>query len=296
MTGKKKDKLDQLSSQQISSAIEQYHFQVFGKQTQPPLRTADDAVDFVNRRGLTFFWPAKEMPFPSLWEAVTGTRTVPFNHDHPGHITWEWKDALLGQKQAYYAKTLRRRNTFTSLTLLPSFYALSENYGDWQSDYLEQYEAGHMIAPAKAVYESLINEGPLHSLNLRKASRLTSQVSFSQFDRALLELMADFKILPVGVAHVGRWQYSHIYDISARHYDNLEALSRPITESQARQNILKAYFLSLAASTVKDIMRFFNWPELAVKKALSALQEQNFIHFQEDINLWLLADTKIWLD
>ena len=85
--------------------------------TLPDLRvkTIDQAVEFVNQRGFIFFWPIQDINLPSLWTAVNGDRPVPDEHDDPGHITWDWKDRMLGKRQWYYARTLRRRNTMISL-------------------------------------------------------------------------------------------------------------------------------------------------------------------------------------
>ena len=92
--------------------------------------TLDEAVAFVNAVGFCFFWPIGGVELPSLWAAVAGDRPVPSEHDDPGHITWDWKDSLLGQRRWFYAKLLRRRATLVSLDTLPYFYALSENFGD----------------------------------------------------------------------------------------------------------------------------------------------------------------------
>ena len=100
------------------------------------------AVDFVNQRGFVYFWPIKGVTLPSLWAAVAGERPVPNEHDDPGHVTWGWKDELLGARRWYYAKVLRKKATFIALDVVPNFYALSENYGEPEQDYLLQYQEG----------------------------------------------------------------------------------------------------------------------------------------------------------
>jgi hypothetical protein len=80
---------------------------------------------------------------------------------------------------------LRRRNTIISLADAPFFYALSPNYGDPENDYLDQYEQGQMTNEARKVYEALFKEGPLDSINLRRASQLASANSSTRFNRAL---------------------------------------------------------------------------------------------------------------
>ena len=89
-------------------------------------------------------------------------------------------------------------------TILPHFYALSENYGEPDKDYLLQYQEGRLTWEAKTVYETMLNEGALDTVSLRKLARMTTKASDSPFNRALETLQADFKILPVGIARGGR--------------------------------------------------------------------------------------------
>ena len=80
---------------------------------------------------------------------MAGDRPVADAHDDPGHVSWGWKDTLLGQKRVYYARVIKKRNTFLSLEALPYFYALSPNYGSPEEDYLIDYEAGRLTAEAR---------------------------------------------------------------------------------------------------------------------------------------------------
>ena len=140
------------------------------------LHSEDDAVHYVDERGFVYFWPIKGVDLPSLWVAVAGRRPVADRHDDPGHITWGWKDRLLASRRWYYGKLLRGKATMVSMSQLPYFYALSENYGDPQ-DYLQEYEAGRLGVEAKQVYEALLGQGPLDTLALRREARLTSRDS-----------------------------------------------------------------------------------------------------------------------
>jgi len=238
----------------------------------------DQAVEFVNERGFVFFWPNRDILLPSLWAAVAGDRPVPDEHDDPGHVTWDWKDSLLGQRRWYYARVLRRRNTMISLEIAPYFYALSENYGAPEEDYLLQYEEGRLSQEAKTVYEALLREGPLDTISLRKAAHLTSQESNSRFNRALEDLQIDFKILPVGVSNAGAWHYAFMYDLAARHYPEIPEKARFIDEKQARTKLAECYWSSLGASRVSEYLKLFGWkPEIGLK-VLDDLSSKRFIH------------------
>ena len=239
--------------------------------------TRAGAVAFVNERGYIYFWPIKGVELPSLWVAVVGDRPVPNEHDDPGHITWGWKDQLLSERVWYYAKVLRRRATIIALDVAPYFYALSENYGTPEEDYLIQYQEGRLTHEAKAVYEALLHEGPLDTIALRRAARLTSRASNSPFNRALEILQADFKILPVGVARAGSWRYAFIYECVHRHYPDLPEKARHIRQDEARRVLAELYFCSVGAVQAGHLNRLFRWPRQETQQAVDALVQDGIL-------------------
>jgi len=248
------------------------------------LVSSDEAIAFVNARGYVYFWPVKDVTLPSLWAAAAGDRPVADQHDDPGHVTWGWKDQLLGQRVWYYAKVLRKRATFISLAILPHFYALSENYGEPDKDYLLQYDEGRLTFEAKTVYEALLNEGPLDTVSLRKSARMTSKASDSPFNRALETLQADFKILPVGIAEAGAWKYAFIYECVHRHYPDLAEQARPIRQADARRKLTDLYLRSVGAARERDLVMLFGWAKRDVAEALGALARDGIIRTEIEIS------------
>jgi hypothetical protein len=242
------------------------------------LADAESAIEFVNQRGFVYFWPIKDILLPSLWVAVAGDRPVADAHDDPGHVTWGWKDSLLGARRWYYAKVLRKRATMISLEAAPFFYALSENYGSPEEDYLIQYEQGRMTQESRLVYEALLAKGALDTIALRRATHLTSRESDSRFNRALAELQADFKILPVGVSQAGAWRYAFIYDLVHRHHPELVEQARFIGELQARRELARLYLRSVGAARASDLVRLFGWTMAEVERAVGALVESGELH------------------
>jgi hypothetical protein len=240
---------------------------------RPDLRvtTREQAIDFVNQRGFVHFWPIKGVLLPSLWAAVAGERPVPNEHDDPGHVTWGWKDELLGARRWYYAKVLRKKATFIAQDVVPYFYALSENYGQPEQDYLLQYQEGRMTFEVKTVYETLLAEGPLDSISLRKLARLGSRESESRFNRALALLQADFKILPVGVAQAGAWKYTFVYDLVHRFYPNLPEQARSMRQADARRRLVELYLRSVGAAPAKAVASLFGWSKGDAEAAMEAL-------------------------
>lgn len=244
----------------------------FNLPPQKRLSTPRQALIFVDKRGFVYFWPIKGIDLPSLWTAVAGERPVADKHDDPGHITWGWKDDALDKKIWYYGKILRGKATMISLEIAPYFYALSENYGSPEEDYLIAYREGRLPQAAKQVYEALLEHGKLNTLDLRKLAKL-SNAKDSEFNRALEYLQRDFKILPVGVAQAGAWKYSHIYEITTRHFPDLSEQARRISESQARAKLLVLYFNMVGTAQMRDVNKLFGWGNEVVRRVIGKLIE-----------------------
>lgn len=265
------------------SVIQSYRAKTYRTLPGQRLNEKAQAIEWVNQRGFVFFWPINSIVLPSLWVAVAGDRPVADEHDDPGHISWGWKDSLLGGEAWYYAKVLRKRATMIAFEYAPYFYALSENYGSPEEDYLTLYEQGRMTRESKTVYEVLLDEGPLDTIALRKATGMTNISSDSRFNKALTDLQVDFKILPVGVTQSGAWRYAFAYDIVARHYPQLPQQAEIISERAARRKLAECYLRSVGAFQVKDVGKLFGWRQAAVEHTLFALEEAGMVKRGEQI-------------
>ena len=257
--------------------LEAHRARTFRLPPSPRVNSPKAALEFINARGFIYFWPIKGIDMPSLWTAVAGNRVVADKHDDPGHITWGWKDRALGKKTWYYAKILRKKATMISLDVAPYFYALSENFGSPEEDYLLAYEEGRLPQSAKQVYEVLLNEGALHTIDLRRAAKLTNAKE-SEFSKALELLQADFKILPIGVAKAGAWKYAFIYEIVPRHYPDLPERARRIGEGEARTKLAQLYFESVGAAQERDLNKLFGWQkDLAARTIASMVEKRQLV-------------------
>ena len=253
--------------------LDAHRARTFRLPPSPRVNSPKAALEFINARGFIYFWPIKGIDMPSLWTAVAGNRVVADKHDDPGHITWGWKDRALGKKTWYYAKILRKKATMISLDVAPYFYALSENFGSPEEDYLLAYEEGRLPQSAKQVYEVLLNEGALHTIDLRRAAKLTNAKE-SEFNKALELLQADFKILPIGVAKAGAWKYAFIYEIVPRHYPDLPERARMIGEREARIKLTQLYFESVGAAQERDLNKLFGWQKDLAARTIASLKEK----------------------
>ena len=245
------------------------------------LHTVEEARAFVEDVGFCHFWPIKGVETPNLFHAIAGrVRPVPMEHDDPDiSKCWGWKDQALDKRWWYYAKFLRRRATLVSLEMLPYFYALSENYGSLD-DYLQAYEDGLMTAEARAIYEAILENGPLDTVRLRREARMSSEGAKSRFDRVLVELQVGLKVLPIGVARTGAWNYAFTYELFQRWFPEVPGQARAIKRSEARRALVSRYLDNVVAADRKMIAKVFHvlkWTSRELDRTLVALLEEDVI-------------------
>lgn len=231
------------------------------------------AVEFVNDVGFSFLFPIQKVELPSLWDAIAG-RVVKTSPQHKGYEierTWGWKDESLDKKWWYYGKLIRDKATLVSLDFLPNFYALSENFGDYEHDYLEEYKTGQLTSEARQVYEALLKNGALDAVRLRREAHLSTDANKGRFDKALTDLQTGLKVLPVGIAPVGAWRYAFIYEILPRWFPQIPVRAQQIGRVEARRRILDQYLRSVVFSTVPIAARLFRWSMTETQQAAETL-------------------------
>jgi uncharacterized protein YcaQ len=128
-----------------------------------------------------------------------------------------------------------------------------------------------MTLEARLVYEVLLRQGPLDTIALRRAARLTSPDSTGRFNKAVDDLQMEFKILPVGIAETGAWRYAFIYDVTTHHMPEVQEQSRFIAEPEAQRFLLNQYYESVGASQLDRAARLFGWPPVQAQRAAQAL-------------------------
>ena len=256
------------------SAVLRVRNQNYGRTPASRVRSPGEARRFVRRTGFCLFWPTRRIEAPSLLHAIAG-RAIPMGagYKHPAFgRSWTWKDEALDKRWWYYGRLLRGRSTLVDLDLLPAFYALSENYGD-PEEYLLQYRDGRLSADAKSVYEALLQQGPLDTVRLRKEARLAGETAKARFQRALVELQQGLKVLPVGVAEAGAWDYAFVYDLVGRWLPTLDEQARLVSTSAARRRILLQHLVNVVAATPEETRRVLGWPSATLAKTTTELTQ-----------------------
>jgi len=260
--------------------IEQQRAIVYRRTPERCLETVEQARAFIDEIGFCHFWPIKDIELPSLFHAIAGrAKDVPMQHDDVDlSKCWGWKDGSLDKRWWYYGKLLRRRATLASREFLPYFYALSENFGGLD-DYLQEYADGMLSAEAKAVIEAILENGPLNTIQLRREAHLSANSAKSRFDRALVELQVGLKVLPIGVARAGAWNYAFTYELFQRWFPEVPDQARAIKRSEARRVLVLRYIDNVVAADRKMIAKVFHvfkWTSRELDRAIGALLDQSW--------------------
>jgi len=224
------------------------------------LRSAQQALEFINDIGFCFLFPGKGVEMPSLWEAICGERRpLPERHDDVElGYAWDWKDELPARGLVFYGKLLRGKPTLVSLDLLPYFYALSENYGD-PDDYLIEYEDGRLSEEARWVYEALLKYGAMPTSHLRRKARLDGRSNAARFDRAVAELQSGLKIVKTGISDANAWGYCYVYDVLLRRWPDLSSRAQAIATDEAMRTLPVAHLRNVGVASLEEVARLFGW-------------------------------------
>ncbi|MHB0857347.1 MAG: AlkZ-related protein [Anaerolineae bacterium] len=268
-----------MASKYTQDEIERLRDQRYHRTPSLRARTPQQALEFVNEVGYCFLFGDKGVEIPTLWAAVCGCRReIPHEH-HDADLgrTWEWKDTLPTAGSLHYGKLLRGKPTLVSLDLLPTFYALSPNYGD-EDDYLVQYREGHLSADAKSVYEALLVEGAMATSRLRQLAGLAGGgATARRFDKAVADLQTELKIAKVGISDANRWGYAYVYDLFVRRFPHVPELAHAIRSDEAMDTLLRHYLHNVVAVPEKEAQRLFRWEPWEWERTVARLQEAGLI-------------------
>ena len=220
------------------------------------VKTAADAVKFIDAAGYCLLFPIKKTALPSLYYAMARRATLDW--DAYGAKLWEWKDNIPRRRRAFYSKYFRGRGTFISLKLLPHFLAM-EGTGAVGGDHARMYAAGRISADACAIWETLDAQGPLATLELRHACKMGSKAGNKRYKRAMLELSRALVVVHSGTEQeTGAWASSR-FELTARAFPKQAAAARKIAREDARAIIAAKYLECYPSATPRVLARLFRW-------------------------------------
>jgi hypothetical protein len=237
------------------------------------IHTEAAARAFVDEVGFCFLFGERGIEIPTLWGAICGAdRPVPRHHDDADlGRAWNWKDSLPARGEVFYGKLLRAKPTLVSLALLPTFYALSPNYGDVE-DYLQQYDEGLLTIEARNIYQALRDEGPLSTSRLRQIAGLQGGGPVARrFDNALTELQTQLKIAKTGISDANRWGYAYVYDLFLRAFPDVPEQARLVSTDRAMETLLLQHLHNTVAEREAALRRLFGWEGWEMDRTLARL-------------------------
>jgi hypothetical protein len=109
---------------------------------------------------------------------------------------------------------------------------------------------------------------------------MAAETAKTRFERALVELQVGLKVLPVGVAEAGAWNYAFVYEIVQRHYPELPERAKGIERSEARRALVKQYLDNVVAadeSMVRKVFHVLGWTRGELERTIAVLLEEEAI-------------------
>ena len=229
------------------------------------VKTAADAVRFIDAAGYCLLFPVKNAALPSLYYAMV--RRVSITWDEYAAKLWEWKDNFPRRRRAFYTKYFHGRGTFISLKLLPHFLAM-EGSSLAAGGHGQLYAAGRITADACAVWEALEQHGPLATLELRHACKMESTAGNKRFKRAMLELSRALVVVHFGAEQeTGAWASSR-FELTTRAFPKEAAAARGLTVEAAREAVAKKYLAWHPEAQPQVLARLFRWTKAEAAEAM----------------------------
>ena len=106
---------------------------------------------------------------------------------------------------------------------------------------------------------------------------MSAESAKSRFDRGLVELQVGLKVVPIGVAHTGAWNYAFTYELFQRWFPEVPEQARAIKRSEARHVLVQRYLDNVVAADRKMIAKVFHvfhWTKRDLDRTIEALLEQ----------------------
>jgi hypothetical protein len=230
------------------------------------VKTAGDAVRFIDAAGFCVLFPVKNVPLPSLYHAMA--RRIPITWDKYTAKLWEWKDELPRRRRAFYAKYFKSRGTFISLKMLPHFLATRESAAG-PGAAADFYAAGRISEGARRIWEALAAEGPLATLELRRVCEMEGTAGNPRFKRAMLELQCLLIVTHFGTAQESEAWASNRFELVSRAFPKQFEQARRITPVTARTVLARKYRSMYPRATLMQVARLFGWSKTEALAALA---------------------------
>jgi hypothetical protein len=88
------------------------------------------------------------------------------------------------------------------------------------------------------------------------------------------------KVIPIGVAQAGAWNYAFVYEILQRHFPDLPERARSIGRGEARRTLVQRYIDNMVAADRAMIAKVFyvlKWTPTELDRTIATLLEENAV-------------------
>ena len=95
-----------------------------------------------------------------------------------------------------------------------------------------------------------------------------------------MKLQVGLKVIPIGVAQAGAWNYAFVYEILQRHFPDLPAQARPIGRAEARRVLVLRYLDNVVAADRKMVAKVFHvlkWTPKELERTIEGLTERDAV-------------------
>lgn len=235
-----------------------------------PLRSSEDARDFLESVGFCLMYPVKPpLLVPTFLGACAGSEanlpTRPQAFDQPrARQAEEWLLDLLRQRIAFETNLFGETPMLLAASVLPYFYAL---VGDRNPKAGPKAGADKLSPLARDTWAALHQSGPLAKTKLREL--LGGAPSDAALDRALGELGASLKIARVDQSPQAgaTWELLHRWAPEAVQ----EGIG--LSVGQSLSALISRYLECVVAAEAKEVEEFFSRlaPRSRVRESVNAL-------------------------
>ncbi|MET8536478.1 hypothetical protein ABZV67_32550 [Streptomyces sp. NPDC005065] len=212
---------------------------------QPPLRTADEAAEYIKDLGFCLLFGDKAASLPSLREAGRDdeAKLLPAGWGEDLELVWTWKDMLPTEQRAWCGRFLGGRQSLLSPRMTDLLYPHAGEPDDFQDVALSP--------EAKKVAEHLLLEGPTSMRVVREAFGLDSKGA----QKILTELGRELLITNFGTRQDGPGWPSCVIELTSRvFFDSPGARKGP-----SRKDAALVFLDTMVEATPRELARTFRW-------------------------------------
>lgn len=235
-----------------------------------------DARKYIDAVGFCVLFPLRRVSLPSLYWPIS--RRGPddeFVFDKYFERIWRWKDELPRRRYALYAKYFRGRGTFISLPYLSYFLAMGGT-AVTPEDHSRLFAEGRIRDDARLIWESLTENGPLATLELRHLCHMETKAGNARFKRAMLDLQSLLLVGHFGKQQeTGAWESTR-FELTCRAFPGQTEAARGIDPAIARARIAAKYLEWQPAAPPVQLSRLFGWSKDETAVAIGALQAAEY--------------------